>query len=153
MAASGQRPNIFASTEADTSFGAIVAPIFAGFSLPAITGLAVSTTPPQPWHDVALSLLISATGFFLASLQLNAASLYRRYLERLRPVRAVLSYLGIIFLVAALIVLVASVAGHWWVSVALTVLALGGLVPIIPRAWPYLRKTPSAADAGSASME
>jgi hypothetical protein len=63
---------------ADESFSRVVAPVLAGFSLPAIVSLATAAKPGQPWRDIALSCLIAATGFFLASFQLTIGSVYVR---------------------------------------------------------------------------
>ncbi len=39
----------------------LVAPLFAGFSLPAIITFASGKYPGPPWHNIVLSLLVIAT--------------------------------------------------------------------------------------------
>ena len=124
----------------EQSFSAVVAPVLAGFTLAAITGLATSNKPGQPWSDLALSYMIMATGFFLASIQLSVGDLYRSHLKDWGTGRATLTFIGIALLVAALIVLVAAVAAHWWVTVALVVLGLGGVIPIGFQLYQYLQR-------------
>ena len=84
---------------------------------------------------MSLSCLVASTGLFLASFQLTIGSVYTRYRESWGNLRAGLSFAGIILLVVALIVLVASVADHWWVTLALVVLGVGGVAPILLRWW------------------
>jgi hypothetical protein len=118
----------------DESFSRVVAPVLAGFSLPAIVSLATATTPGQPWRDIALSCLISATGFFLASFQLTIGSVYIRLYDW-GTFRAVLTAAGIGLLIVAVIVLVAAVAENGWVDIALAVLCLGGTSQLLARGW------------------
>jgi hypothetical protein len=64
------------------SYSRLVAPVLAGFSLPAIVTLATATTPGQPYRDIALSCFIAATGLFLASFQLTIGRVYIRLYEQ-----------------------------------------------------------------------
>ena len=132
----------FVDDDQEQSFSAVVAPVLAGFTLAAITGLATatSTKPEQPWRDLALSYMIMATGFFLASFQLSVGDLYRFRRVRWATGRASLTFTGIALLAASLIVLVAAVAAHWWVTVALVVLGLGGVIPMGFQLWHYLHR-------------
>ncbi len=122
------------------SFSAVVAPLLAGFTLAAITGLATVTSPVQPWRDLVLSYMIMATGFFLASIQLSVGELYHFHLKDWATGRATLTFTGIALLVAALIVLVTAVTDHWWVGVALVVFGLGGIIPMGFQLRQYLRR-------------
>ncbi len=108
------------------SFSRVVAPVLAGLSLPAIVGLATATTPGKLSREVALSFLIMATGLFLASFQLTIGSVYTRGYNW-GNLRAALSFLGIVSLIVALVVLVTAVGVHWWVVIAVIVLVLGGI--------------------------
>jgi hypothetical protein len=115
------------------SYSRIIAPVLAGFSLPAIVSLATSSTPGQPYRDIALACFISATGCFLASLQLTIGRVYiYTYGGKLR---SGLTFAGIMLLVAALMVLVASVSEHWWTYLALGVLGVGGSTSALAIAW------------------
>ncbi len=116
------------------SYSRVVAPVLAGFSLPAIVSLATAKTPVQPYRDIALSCLITATGFFLISFQLTIGRVYRQ-LFNWGTLRAGLTFFGIVFLVAAVMVLVAAVAQHWWVNLALAALGLGGLTQALALGW------------------
>jgi hypothetical protein len=131
---------------ADESFSRVVAPVLAGFSLPAIVSLATAAKPGQPWRDIALSCLIAATGFFLASFQLTIGSVYVRLYDW-GTVRALLTATGIGLLIVALIVLVAAVAESGWVDIALAVLCLGGVSQLIVRLWLRRRANTSQPNA------
>jgi hypothetical protein len=132
----------------EQSFSAVVAPVLAGFTLAAITALATSGEPAQPWRDLVLSYMIMATGFFLASFQLSVGDLYRSHRVKWATGRASLTFTGIVLLAASLIVLVAAVAAHWWVTVALVVLGLGGLIPMLLQLWHYLHRPQGPASKG-----
>jgi hypothetical protein len=113
------------------SLSRVVAPVLAGFSLPAIVSLATSSTPRQPAHDIALTLFVASTGCFLASLQLTIGWVYvRLYGPRWGAVRNTLTFTGIALLVAAVMVLTEAVARYSWPDLALAVLGLGGMTAI-----------------------
>jgi hypothetical protein len=120
------------------SYSRVVAPVLAGFSLPAIVSLATGTTPGQPYRDISVACFITATGFFLASFQLTIGGVYRR-LYGWGKFRAGLTFSGILLLVTALMVLVAAVSDHWWMDLALAALALGGLTQGLALGWLKLR--------------
>jgi len=109
----------------------LVTPVFAGFSLPATIIFSTTTSPGQPWHDAVLSLLVSATGLFMAGIQLSIGRLHRRYdrYEWMRNLRAFLTILGIALVASALTLLVWSRTGEWWVWPPLGVLVIGGFGP------------------------
>jgi hypothetical protein len=117
------------------SFNRIVAPVLAGFSLPAIVTLATSDIPSQPWRDITLSFMATATGLFLAGYQLTTGSLYTHFRESWGKARAAISFSGMAFLVAALIVIIAAAVHRWWVVFPLLVLFLGGIIPLGVRGW------------------
>jgi MFS family permease len=109
----------------------LIAPIFAGFSLPTIFVFVASGYPSPPWHDVVLSLLLTATGLFMASIQLSIGRLndnYGRYLK-FRQFRAYLTITGIVAIAFALTFLVCSQISGWWIWLPLAVLLLGGIGP------------------------
>lgn len=59
------------NTESDGyRYTQLVAPLFAGFSLPAIIAFASDKYPGPPWHDIILSLLVTATSLFITSTRL-----------------------------------------------------------------------------------
>jgi len=122
------------------SYSRVVAPVLAGFSLPAIVSLATGTTPGQPYRDISLACFITATGFSLVSFQLTIGGIYRR-LYGWGKLRAGLTFSGILLLVTALMVLVAAVSDHWWMDLALAALGLGGLTPALAQGWLKLRPT------------
>src|SRR5579859_4387601 len=68
-----------ADAPAESSLTRLVAPVFAGFSLPAIVTLIAARFPGPPWRQIALSLLIASTGLFMGSLQLSIGRLQQRY--------------------------------------------------------------------------
>ena len=98
----------------------------------------IEAKPSQPWRDIALSCLIAATGFFLASFQLTIGSVYVRLYDW-GTFRAVLTATGIGLLIVALIVLVAAVSESGWVDIALAALCLGGVSQLLVRSWLRLR--------------
>ncbi|HEY6279610.1 MAG TPA: hypothetical protein VIX86_25140, partial [Streptosporangiaceae bacterium] len=109
----------------------LIAPIFAGFSLPTIINFASSKYPGAPWHDVVLSLLIAATGLFMASIQMSIGRLYETYdkYPRFRSFRASLTILGIVLVALSLTFLAWPVVGRWWIWLPLGVLLIGGIGP------------------------
>jgi MFS family permease len=115
----------------DDSLTRLVTPVFAGFSLPATIIFSTMTSPGQPWHDAVLSLLVAATGLFMAGIQLSIGRLHRRYdrYEWMRNLRAFLTILGIALVASALTLLVWSETGEWWVWPPLGVLLAGGFGP------------------------
>ena len=120
------------------SYSRIVAPVLAGFSLPAIVTLATAGTPGQPYRDIALACFVTATGLFLAGLQLTIGRVYIR-LYTWGKLRSGLTFSGIVLLVAALMVLIAAVSDHWWIDLALAVLGLGGITQALALGWMRLR--------------
>jgi hypothetical protein len=137
-----------------------VAPVLIAFTMPTVALIATSKDWPQlyaeyadSWRVATLSLFMSASGFFLAGVQLIDGDLIPRWCRvRTAAVRAVLTYLGLIFLGGALAMLVLPsmrptpwvpatirwVADRW--SVSLVVLGLGVIVPILLRVgWWVLR--------------
>lgn len=122
----------------DEGYSRAVAPVLAGLSLPAIVSLATATTPGKLPRDVALSFLIMATGFFLASFQLTLGSVYVQFYNW-GTFRAGLSVAGIVCVMVALIVLVGAVAGYSWSVIAMAVLVLGGSTQLLVWGLPKLR--------------
>jgi hypothetical protein len=116
------------------SYSRVVAPVLAGFSLPAIVTLATATTPVQPYYDIALSFFITATGLFLISFQLTIGGVYIR-LYNWGKLRVGLTFFGVVFLVAAVMVLVAAAIEYWWMYLALAALGLGGLAGALALLW------------------
>jgi hypothetical protein len=105
----------------------LIAPVFAAFSLPTIVTLSLSH---QPWHDAVLSLLITATGLFMASMQFSIGTLYETYTsKRARKFRAGLTLAGLAFVALALFFEVYPVMDSGWLWLPLVVLVAGGLGP------------------------
>lgn len=132
--------------EGDESFSRIVSPLLAGFSLPTIVGLVTTPTSHPLANDIVLSCLVASTGLFLASFQLSIGSVYKRYHHSFGSLRAGLSFAGIILLIVALTELIAAVAKHWWVTVPLVVLCIGGVAPILLRWWLKLHPNSDSGD-------
>lgn len=109
----------------------LIAPIFAGFSLPTIINFAASDYPHPPWHAVVLSLLVAATGLFMASIQMSIGRLYEIYdkYPRIRSFRASLTILGIVLVALSLTFLVWPLVGRWWIWLPLGILLIGGTGP------------------------
>lgn len=84
--------------------------------------------------------MATATGLFLASYQLTIGSLYTRYRHSWSKARAAISFSGVAFLVAALIVIIAAAVDRWWVIFPLIILFLGGIVPLGVRGWQAMRR-------------
>ncbi len=115
----------------EDSLTRLIAPILAGFSLPAIITFVASRYPRAPWHDAVLSFLVAATGLFIASMQLSIGRLYEKYDGnlRFRSFRAFLTILGLILVAFALAFLVWPVVRRWWIWLPLGVLLIGGVGP------------------------
>lgn len=113
------------------SMSRLIAPVFAGFSLPAIIAFVSTKTPGAPWHDIVLSLLIGATGCFIASIQLSIGPLYDRHKTESAwsSWRAGLTIWGIILVTAGLAVLVSAAISDSWMIPAVIVLSAGGIMP------------------------
>ena len=117
------------------SYSRIVAPLLAGFTLPTIVILATLPENPQTtFQNIALACFIAATGCFMASFQLTIGWVYTEVFG-LGRYRAKLTFVGIVLLVVALMVLVAAMPGHWWTDVALGILVLGALTSAFTEAW------------------
>ena len=109
----------------------LIAPVFAGFSLPAIIAFASGTYPGPPRHNVILSLLIAGAGLFMASIQLSIGPIYDKYAKTSRSLRGGLCLLGICLVAVALSVLCAPLFQQWWSALALIVLLAGGILPAV----------------------
>lgn len=121
-----------ADTPADSSLTRLVAPVFAGFSLPAIVTLIAARFPGSPWRQIALSLLLASTGLFMASLQLSIGRLQQRYDSKsAQDFRGGLSVAGIVLVAAALGCLVWAAVHSAWLVLPFAVLFAGGVVPAL----------------------
>jgi hypothetical protein len=119
---------------AHESFSRVAAPVLAGLSLPAIVTLATTNVPGQPYRDIALACFAGSTGLFLASFQLTIGYVYvRLYGDKWGYVRSGLTILGIGALAAAVTAIIAGVAMHWWIDIALAVLCFGAATQVIVR--------------------
>jgi len=118
-------------SEQEKSLTRLIAPIFAGFSLPTIITFVPATFPSPPWHDAILSLLLVATGLFMASIQLSIGRLYDNYnnLRKFRIFRAYLTVIGIGLVALALTFLVSATVSTLLIWLPLSVLLLGGVGP------------------------
>ena len=116
--------------QASYSFTGLIAPVLTGFSLPAIIVFASNTYPGEPSHGIILSLLVAATGLFMASIQLTTPLVDDRYIYA-GSLRSGLTMLGIC-LVAVAIILLGEPAMHQWYGVlALIVIFIGSVVPTV----------------------
>ena len=113
------------------SLSRLIAPVFAAFSLPAIIAFMSGTSPAAPWYGIVLSLLIAATGLFMASIQLSIGPLYENHKKEQvwSSWRAGFTLWGIVLVTIAVTILVAAAVHHWWVAPAAIVLLAGGTVP------------------------
>ena len=67
-----QAENGIEASPSGYSYVGLIAPVLAGFSLPAIIVFASNTYPGPPSHGIILSLLVVAAGLFMASIQLTS---------------------------------------------------------------------------------
>ena len=154
------------TTEEWGKFTSVVAPVLIAFTMPTVALIATSKDWPPPYYDdswrvATLSMFIAASGFFLAGVQLIDGDLIPRWWGvSTGAVRAVLTYLGLIFVGGGLGMLVLPsmrrtpwvpstvrwVADRWWVS--LLVLGLGVAVPILLRVgrWVIAQFAPARTD-------
>ena len=106
----------------------LVAPVFAAFSLPTIVGFSSSTHPGPPWHDIVLSLLIAATGLFMASIQFSIGTLYETY-PNAGKFRAGLTLFGLVLVALSVFFMVRPMIDSRWLWLPLSVLLAGGIAP------------------------
>jgi len=123
----------------------LIAPVFAAFSLPAIITFASGTYPGPPRHNIILSLLIAATGFFMASIQLSIGPIYDKYAKTSRSLRGGLTLIGICLVTVALSVLCAPMLQQWWSGLALVVLLIGGILPAFLTSYLWIREHSGSA--------
>jgi hypothetical protein len=126
---------------ADDSLTRLIAPIFVAFSLPTVIAFVASKHTGAPWHGVILALLIMATGLFMASLQLSVGPLYEHW--DVGSFRALLTFIGIAVVAAALFFLVLPKIDAWWQWVPLGVLLVAGGLPGILAFWLRVSRRPS----------
>jgi hypothetical protein len=112
------------------SFTGLIAPVLAGFSLPAIIVFATNTYPGPPGHDIILSLLVTATGLFMASIQLTSPLVDNRY-KYAGALRAALTVLGICVAAAAVILLGEPTMHQWYGILALIAIFTGSVAPAV----------------------
>lgn len=108
----------------------LVAPVFAAFTLPTIVVFITQVEPVQPWYDVVLSLLIAATGLFMASIQFSIGTLYIAY-PGAAKVRAGLTLFGLVLVAASLFFAAWPHIDSHWLWLPMGILLVGGLVPVI----------------------
>jgi hypothetical protein len=111
-----------------TSFTELAAPVFAGFSLPAIIVLVTSSNLKSPWRNITLYLLVIATSLFMASIGLSADPIKRKF-RRSGLLRGSFSLLGIFVAAGALYTLGYAVINHAWAWVVFLPLLIGSGVP------------------------
>jgi hypothetical protein len=118
---------------ASQNFTRLIAPFLGGFTLATIPTLAASSNVMQPWRDVALALLVIATGLLLAGFQMTIGSLANIESQ----LRSILAFggVGAIALAIVVIIVFSTKAVTEWVVVglALAVLILSVFVPIALR--------------------
>ena len=121
----------------------LVAPVFAGFSLPAIITFASSTYPGPPWHNVVLSLLLIATSLFISSIGLMTTPIREKWPKRVGALRGLLSGIGICVISVALFILGLRTINEWWAPLVLSPLLLGSIVPAVISLMLLRQDTPS----------
>jgi len=120
------------NTESDGyRYTELVAPVFAGFSLPAIITFASGKYPGPPWHNVILSLLAIATSLFIASTGLMTTPIRKKWPERVGALRGLFSGLGICVVAGALFTLGLPTINEWWAPLVLSPLLIGSIVPAV----------------------
>ena len=113
----------------DYSYSQVVAPVFAAFSLPAIITFAPTKYPGPPWHNIVLSLLVIATGSFMASIGLTSRQIRKKWPVGAGYVRVLLTMIGICVVAGALFALGLPAIGQWWAPLVLSPLLIGSIVP------------------------
>jgi MFS family permease len=126
----------------------LIAPVLAGFSLPAIITFASGTYPGPPRHNIILSLLIAGAGLFMASIQLSIGPIYDKYAKTSRSLRGGFTLLGVCLVVVALFVLCAPLFQQWWSGLALIVLLIGGILPAFLTAYLWIQEHSGKRPAG-----
>ena len=120
------------NTESDGyRYTQLVAPLFAGFSLPAIIAFASDKYPGPPWHDIILSLLVTATSLFITSTGLMTTPITEKWPEGAGAWRGSLSGLGICVVAGALFTLGLPAINQWWAPLVLSPLLIGSIVPAL----------------------
>jgi len=112
------------------SFTGLIAPVFAGFSLPTIIVFASNTYPGPPRHGIILSLLVTATGLFMASIQLTSPLVDNEF-NHAGSLRAGFTILGICFIAVAIVVLGEPAMHQWYGIAALIVILIGSIGPAV----------------------
>jgi len=109
------------NTESDGyRYTQLVAPLFAGFSLPAIITFAPDKYPGPPWHDIILSLLVTATSLFITSTGLMTTPITEKWPKRAGAWRGSFSGLGICVVAGALFTLGLPAINQWWAPLVLS---------------------------------
>ena len=109
----------------------LVAPVFAGFSLPAIITFASGSYPGAPWHNIILSLLVTATSLFIASIGLMTTPITKEWPEKAGALRGLLCGIGICVVAGALFTLGLPAINQWWAPLVLSPLLIGSIVPAL----------------------
>jgi hypothetical protein len=112
------------------SFTGLIAAVFAGFSLPAIIVFASNTYPGPPSHGIILSMLVIATGLFMASIQLTTP-LVSAWNRNAGLLRGAFTMLGVCTVAVAIILLGAPTMHQWYGIVALIVIFIGSVAPAV----------------------
>jgi hypothetical protein len=128
--ASPQTENQGEARQANYSFTGLIAPVLAGFSLPAIIVFASNAYPGPPSHGIILSLLVAATGLFMASIQLTSPLVDKRY-KYAGSWRAGFTMLGICLIAVAIILLGEPAMHRWYGILALIVIFIGSVAPAV----------------------
>jgi hypothetical protein len=126
----------------DYSYTQLVAPIFAGFSLPAIITFASDKYPGPPWHNIILSLLVIATSLFIASIGLTSRPIKREWYDAAAHLRGLLTMIGICVVAGALFALGLPAINQWWAPLVLSPLLIGSIVPAGIATLLWLRQNP-----------
>jgi hypothetical protein len=113
------------------SYTQLVAPVFAGFSLPAIIIFVQDADLGKPWHNIILSLLAIAASLFMASIGLMTVPIMKEWPRQSGDLRGLLSVLGICVVAVALFMLCLKAINQGWSLAVLIPLLIGSLAPAV----------------------
>jgi hypothetical protein len=109
----------------------LAAPVFAGFSLPAIIIVALDKSLAASWRNTVLLLLAFATSLFMASIGLCADPIRKEWPSVSGHLRGFFSMLGICVAAGALFTIGLAVINQWWAPLVLSPLLIGSIVPAV----------------------
>ena len=136
----------------DYSYTKLVAPIFAGFSLPAIIAFADGQSPKigPPWHNIILSLMAIATSLFIASILLMTDPIMTSWKKKdgtrwynhvyAGTLRGLFSMTGICVVAVALFIFGWKIVNQGWALAVFSPLIIGSIVPAGISVWLWFKQ-------------